>query len=149
MGGDQGRLLGSHHPDVGLGQDVVDRAREVEADDEGGEEGVDGPDQPGPQLDDVVHQRRLGGVDVLLRHSAALDLTADVSGAAGSTGRASRAGALSATSDVPMSEVPAAGAGRCMAGSAALVTSSRIMAAGSKAPDPTFWLSSAMLAVVF
>ena len=56
---------------VGLGEDVVDRARKVEADQKRGEKRVERPDQPHAQLDEVIHQRRLGGVDVLGAHSAA------------------------------------------------------------------------------
>ena len=82
MGGDQRRLFRPDHMDIGAGQDVVDRAREIEADEEGGEKRVEGPDEPRPKLDQMVHQRRLGGVDVLLAHSAALCLAAGASSTA-------------------------------------------------------------------
>ena len=56
------------------------RAGEVEADEKGGQEGLEGPDEASPELDQMVHQRRLGGVDVLLAHSAALLWAAGASG---------------------------------------------------------------------
>src|SRR5208282_5680874 len=118
VGRDQRRLFRPHHTHVGLGQHVVDRPGEIEANEKGGEKSVEGPDDPGAQLDQVVHQRRLCGVDVLLAHSAAPCLTADAS-ASGGVPSASGAGcgAFSATSDVPTS---------CGAG--AFVASSRIIA---------------------
>ena len=83
MGGDEGRLFRPDHTHVGIGQDVVDVAREKEADEKGGEKGVERPDDASAQLDQVVHQRRLGGVDLVLAHSAAL------LGAAGASGSGS------------------------------------------------------------
>ena len=62
-------------------------AGEVEADEERREKRVERPDQPLPQLDQMVHQRRLGGVDVRFRHGAlgardsALGVTSGICGA--------------------------------------------------------------------
>ena len=53
-------------PDVGPGEDVVDVPREEEADHHRQHEGRGRLDQPRAQLDQVVHQGRLGGLDLLL-----------------------------------------------------------------------------------
>src|SRR5208337_1140961 len=98
MGGDQRRLLRPDDAHVRLGQHVVDRAREIKADDEGGEKGVESSNEPGAQLNQVVHQRRLRGVDVLLGHSAALGLASGASiGAGVSCGAGSGVGAFASS----------------------------------------------------
>ena len=53
---------------VGPDQQIVDVGGEIEADEEGDEDRQDGPDQPRAQLDQMIHQRRLGGVDVVVGH---------------------------------------------------------------------------------
>src|SRR5215471_4805945 len=59
------------------GEKAVDLAREVEADQEGYGEGDDRVDEPLPELDQVIEQRRLGGFDLgfvrrgRFRHGAA------------------------------------------------------------------------------
>ena len=82
MGGDQRRLIRPDHPHIRVGEDVVDVAGKEEADDKGGEKRIERPDEASAQLDQVVHQRRLGGVDVVLAHSAALLRAAGASGSA-------------------------------------------------------------------
>src|SRR5262249_2698215 len=51
-------------------ENVVDLLGEEEADDEGREEGEQRLDQPAAQLDQVLEERRLGGLDVLVGHAA-------------------------------------------------------------------------------
>ncbi len=59
-------VLGARDPDERPGQHVVDGLGEEEADHEGDAERDDRLDQPRPQLDQVLHQRRLGGLDLLV-----------------------------------------------------------------------------------
>src|SRR5580693_511279 len=108
MGGDQRRLLRPDDRHVGVGQHVVDGAGKVEADDKGGKKSVERPNDASAQLDQMVHQRRLGGVDVLLAHSAALLRAAAASGSASvRTGAAASAGPdpVSAISELPISDL--------------------------------------------
>src|SRR6202020_3210568 len=112
MGGDQRRLLRAHHPHVRVGQHVVDRAGKVEADKKGGQEGVEGPDNTSSELDQMVHQRRLGGVDVLLAHSAALLWAAGATGSASLSAEAAAwvgSGPARAISGLSISDLPNSG----------------------------------------
>ena len=58
LGGDLDALL-----QAAGGGEAVDRLGEIEADAEADEEGDDRPDQPPAQLDQVIHQGRLGRLD--------------------------------------------------------------------------------------
>src|SRR5262249_50016266 len=69
-GVDEFRVLRARHPNVGKREDVVDLLGEKEADDERDAERDRRLDQPGAQLDQVLDQRRLGGLDVLVGHAA-------------------------------------------------------------------------------
>src|SRR3984957_19834351 len=150
MGGDERRLFSSDHAHVRIGKNVVYRAGKIEADDKGGQEGVEGPDNASPELDQMVHQRRLGGVDVLLAHSAALLRAAGASGSASlSAGAALAAGSgpARAISDLSISDLPISGvaASAAMASGApaeveaAFVMSSRIRPTGSKLVSILAW----------
>ena len=44
-------------------QEIVDRPGEIEADEEGEQDREQRPDQPPPELDQMLHQRRLGRLD--------------------------------------------------------------------------------------
>src|SRR5580704_1677725 len=149
MGGDQRRLFRAHHPHIGIREYVVDRAGKIEADDKGGQEGIEGPDNASPELDQMVHQRRLGGVDVLLAHSAAL-LCADGSGSASLSAGATVAagsGPVRAISGLSISDLPISGvaaseetaSGTLAEVATAFVTSSRIMPTGSKLVSIFAW----------
>ena len=59
-------ILRARDPDERPGQHVVDRLGEEEADDEAMRERDQRLDQPRAQLDQVLHQRRLGRLDLLL-----------------------------------------------------------------------------------
>src|SRR5205807_6174549 len=65
-GVDEPGVLRPRDPGEGLDQDVVDVPGEEEAADEGDAERDQGLDQPRAQLDQVIHQRRLGRLDLLL-----------------------------------------------------------------------------------
>ena len=68
-------------PDERPHQHVVDLLGEEEAEDEGDAEADQRLDQPRAQLDQMIHQRGLGGLDVLVAHDALASLR--MSGAAG------------------------------------------------------------------
>src|ERR1700722_352192 len=100
----------------------------------------------------MVHQRRLGGVDVLLAHSAALLRAAGASGSVSlSAGAAVAAGSgpVKAISDVPISDLPISdlpssdltspASGALGEVAAAFVMSSRIMPTGSKLVSIFAW----------
>src|ERR1700692_670692 len=63
---DEFRILRTGDPDVRPGENVVDLLGKEEAADHRDDECGRRLDQPRPQLDQVVHQRRLGGLDLLL-----------------------------------------------------------------------------------
>src|SRR6185312_1796974 len=63
-------VLRPRHQDEGPDQDVVDILGEDEAEREHHAEGEQRLDEPRAQLDQVLHQRGLGGLDVLVRHAA-------------------------------------------------------------------------------
>ena len=65
-GVDEFRIGSARDPDVRPGQHVVDLLGEEEADDHGDEKGRERLDQPRAQLDQVIHQRRLGRLNLLL-----------------------------------------------------------------------------------
>src|SRR5262249_47807090 len=67
---DELRMLGPGDDHEGPDQNVVDLLGEEEADDERHEEGKQRLDQPAAQLDQVLEERRLGGLDVLVGHAA-------------------------------------------------------------------------------
>src|SRR6185369_1016579 len=102
------RFFRPNHAHIRPSQNVVDGAGEIEADDKGGQEGVERPNDASPELDQMVHQRRLGGVDLLLAHSAALLRAADRSGSPSIAAGAELAGSgpVSAISDWPISDPP-------------------------------------------
>src|SRR6185369_16863687 len=88
---DEARVLRTGDPFERPDQDVVDVAGEEEADDEGEEERDQRLDQPRAQLDQVLHQRRLGRLDLLLvffRLHAALSPSGLGAGGAGVAGAA-------------------------------------------------------------
>ena len=60
------RRIDSGGEPVGPEQEIVDRLGELEADEKGDEDREQRPDQPAPELDQMLDQRRLGGVDVLM-----------------------------------------------------------------------------------
>src|SRR5580692_6813441 len=131
---DELRILRTCDPDVRPGQNVVDVLGEKVAKDHRHDESKDRLDQPRAQLDEVIHQRRLGGFDLLLfvvvAHAGRSVLSGCAVSAAGSvlaacapagsrslcstaaTGAAiSGAGAASLTAKPPSSGGSAAGSG--------------------------------------
>src|SRR5262249_40812432 len=101
---DEFRMLGARHPDERPHQHAVDLLGEDEAHDKGDGERDKRLDQARAQLNEMLDQRRLGGVDVFLGHArdpsclgagvaSAKSLLAGVgSGEAGSTGSGVGAG---------------------------------------------------------
>jgi hypothetical protein len=80
-GVDEFRIFRARDPDERPDQHVVDLLGEEEAEDERYAEGQQRLDQPRAQLDQVIHQRRLAGLDILDGHDALASLR--TSGAAG------------------------------------------------------------------
>ena len=60
------RRIDAGREPVGPEQEIVEGPREIEADGERDSDRAKRPDQPATELDEMLHQRRLGGVDVLL-----------------------------------------------------------------------------------
>src|SRR5215212_7154764 len=84
-------------PDIGLHQDVVDVLRAGKAADEHDDESDQRADEPRAQLDQVVDQRRPGGLDfVILRRRHALGLSAGTGPAAAAVSTGSGSGPESA-----------------------------------------------------
>ena len=87
---DEFSVLDADDIDEGIDQDIVDMPREIKADDERDEKRRDGLDQPRAQLDQMIHQRGLGRLDlgfaIVLRrdsgHCAASVLTCEGAAAA-------------------------------------------------------------------
>src|SRR5262249_23150943 len=112
-------------PDIGPGQDVVDGLGEEKAADEGDAEGQERLDQARAQLDQVLHQRRLGRLDLLLlvlaAHAAlppASPLLGSATASAGAGGEATGGAGLGAVSAPAWASLAAglAGAAGCSAG---------------------------------
>src|SRR5215208_3030432 len=64
------RLVGARDPGIGPHQHVEDLRGKEEAQHEHGAEGEQRLDQPRTQLDQVLHERRFGGFNVLVAHAA-------------------------------------------------------------------------------
>src|SRR6185437_4749556 len=60
------RRIDAGREPVGPEQEIVEGPREIEADGKRDSDRAKRPDQPAAELDEMLHQRRLGGVDVLL-----------------------------------------------------------------------------------
>src|SRR5919198_264328 len=148
-------MLRPRYPHERPDQHVVDLLGEQEADDEHHREGEERPDQPRAQLDQVLHQGRLGGLDVLVGHAAlpasgvALDVVFCVgdaaaslagagadAGSAGATGAGSLAGGggVAAAVSVLVCEagVSVSGVSSACGGLAAFSMSLRMSSIGSK-----------------
>src|SRR5262245_59664517 len=97
---DELRILGARHPDEWPDQHVVDLLGEEEAEDEGHGKAEQRLDQPRAQLDQVIHQRRLAGLDVFGAHDALASFGASTAGAgscgAGWVSRTMASGSLAA-----------------------------------------------------
>src|SRR5262245_10814675 len=120
-------ILRARDPNERPGEDVVDRLGEEEAADEGDGEGDQRLDQPRTQLDQVLHQRRFGRLDLLLVVLAAhAGLPSGLAAAAAAVAGSGAADAGAATS------VPGATAGSAPAG--AVVGSAGTGALGASAP---------------
>src|SRR5207302_9027130 len=98
---DEFRVLGAGNPYERPDQHVVDLLGEEEAEDEGHAETEQRLDQPRAQLDQMIHQRRLAGLDLGVAHDALASLIASAAvscstGACGSTSRVIASGAFTA-----------------------------------------------------
>src|SRR5262249_15838886 len=125
---DEFSLLAGHasHPHVQPGQNVVDGLSEEEAADKSDGKRDQRLDQPRTQLDQMLHERRLGRLDVLVRHAG----LPPASCALGSAGSGAAAGAAAASG-------PAAAGTRSGGGTA-----------GASAPDNEPGASSAGFSVI-
>src|SRR5207247_2535081 len=102
-------------------------------------EGEQRLDQPRPQLDQVVDQRRLGGLDILVAHAGALPASglavSAVSGVA--DGAAGSADATAVGSVVAVLEaLTGGGAGSALAGASAALAGEESALAGAASPPP-------------
>src|SRR6185437_13497989 len=85
-GVDELGIIRARDPDIGPHQHVVDLLGEEEAKDEGNAEAEQSLDQPRAQLDQVIHQGRLAGLDIFGAHDALASLaTSAFTAPAGST----------------------------------------------------------------
>jgi hypothetical protein len=102
-------------PQVGQHQDVVDLLGEDEADRERDADGDQRPDQARAQLDEVIEERRLGGVDIVLAgtfHDVAhaAPLSGSFAGSVGAGSAFSSGGSAAGGSDVDAALMPNFGA---------------------------------------